>query len=137
MSCRCQKYPYALAPVCDHKRDPNYQGTTVFPQFFQALCLETLKPAVVFGGMTSRCEICGQAWYVELEPEQTPTVAFALKRDDTSRPGGDELSSARIFLLVLAHGGFSTDRCCSAGCNNFALRGRALCHLHWGFPVHS
>src|ERR1700761_7116875 len=102
-SCRCREYPFALAPVCDVERDSTYRGAAVFSKFFEAPCLETLQPAVAFGGMTSRCESCGQAWYVELEPEQTPTVAFALKREDTSRPGDQELNSARSFLLVLAH----------------------------------
>lgn len=135
--CRCRDYPFALAPVCNVERDGNYLGSAVFSRFFQTPYLDTLKPTVVFGGMTARCGSCAQAWYVELEPEQTPTVAFALKLDDLNRPRDVEVRSAQSCLVVLAHNGFSTDRCRQQQCDNFALRGRALCHLHWGFPAYS
>lgn len=135
-SCRCHDFPFAVAPVCDAARDENYAGVAVFGHFFEAPCLDTFRPAVAFGGMTTRCESCGQAWYIELEPEPSSIVTFAMKLDEWRQVGEAELKSTQAFLLVLAHLGFSAERCRRQGCENPALRGRALCHLHWGFPAY-
>jgi hypothetical protein len=136
LSCHCHDLPFAVAPVCDAARDENYAGITLFSHFFEAPCLESFVPPPAFGGISTRCQSCGQVWYVELEPESSPIVAFAMKLDDMRRPDAAELKSAQAFLLALAHLGFSSERCRAERCENPALRGRALCHLHWGFPAH-
>jgi hypothetical protein len=136
-SCRCQDFPFAVAPVCDAARDRNYAGVAVFGHFFEAPDLDTFEPVVTFGGLTTRCTSCGQAWYIELEPEPSPIIAFAMKLDEMRQPGKGELKSAQAFLLVLAHLGFSSERCRKQGCENPTLRGRALCQLHWSFPAYS
>src|SRR5579872_505786 len=77
-----------------------------------------------------------RAWYVELEPEASPFVAFAMKLETTNVPLFLEVEEANRFLLVMAHCGFSSQRCQRSGCAELRLRGRALCEAHWGFPPH-
>lgn len=73
------------------------------------------------------CATFDRAWYVELEPESSPFVAFAMKFETTNEPLFLEVEEAKRFVLVIAHCGFSSNRCQSSGCAELGLRGRALC----------
>src|ERR1700756_5771026 len=79
------------------------------------------------------CATFDRAWYVELEPESSPFVAFAMKLETTNEPLILEAEEANRFLLVMAHSGFSSQRCQRSGCAELRLRGRALCEAHWAF----
>ena len=76
------------------------------------------------------CATFNRAWYVELEPESSPFVAFAMKLETTNEPLFLEVEEAKRFLLVIAHCGFSSQRCQRSGCTDLALRERALCEAH-------
>src|SRR6516162_2092440 len=82
------------------------------------------------------CATFNRARYVELEPESSPFVAFAMKLETTTEPLFPEVKEAKRFLLLIAHCGFSSQRCQRSGCAELRLRGRALCETHWGFPSH-
>src|ERR1700739_2926616 len=80
------------------------------------------------------CATFDRAWYIELEPESSPVVAFAMKLETANEPLFLEVEEAKRFLLVMAHCGFSSQRCQRSGCAELSLRRRALCEAHWGFP---
>src|ERR1700750_1519825 len=76
------------------------------------------------------CATFNRAWYVELEPESSPFVALAMKLETTNEPLFLEVEEAKRFLLLIAHCGFSSQRCQRSGCAELDLRGRALCEAH-------
>src|SRR5215475_441706 len=82
------------------------------------------------------CATFNRARYVELEPESSPFVAFAMKLETTNEPLFLEVEEAKRFLLPIAHCGFSSQRCQRSGRVELRLRGRAACEAHWGFPSH-
>jgi hypothetical protein len=48
------------------------------------------------------CATFDRAWYVELEPESSPFVAFAMKVETTNEPVFFEVEEAKRFLLLMA-----------------------------------
>jgi len=56
------------------------------------------------------CATFDRAWYVEFEPESSPFVAFAMKLETTNEPLFLEVEEAKRFLLLIAHGGLSSQR---------------------------
>ena len=66
------------------------------------------------------CATIERAWYVELEPESLPFVAFAMKLETTNEPPFLEVEEAKRFLLLIAHCGFSSQRCQGSGCAELA-----------------
>jgi hypothetical protein len=56
----------------------------------------------------SLCATFDRAWYVELEPEFSSFVAFAMKLETTNEPRFLEVEEAKRFLLLIAHCGFSS-----------------------------
>jgi hypothetical protein len=136
--CNCKDLPSAIGPVCDVSRDQLYRGANYFKEYFEDLiCYETMVPPVEFGGKVARCKECNQHWYIEREPEEELITAFALKLSSSIVPSVDQINAQQSFLLILAHHGFSDESCQQQACCNQALNGRALCHVHWGFPSHS
>ena len=47
------------------------------------------------------CATFNRARYVELEPESSPFVAFAMKLETTTEPLFPEVEEAKRFLLVM------------------------------------
>src|ERR1700756_4697054 len=78
------------------------------------------------------CATFDRAWYVELEPESSPFVAFAMKLETTNEPLILEVEEAKRFLLVMAHCGFSSQRCQRSGCAELRLRRLARCEARIG-----
>ena len=76
------------------------------------------------------CTECGQYWYIEFggEFDRRPNLAFKIasshewKQFDTI-PG-------RKHWLVATSGGLSNQRCVFSGCNEKALKGKAVCVVH-------
>ena len=54
------------------------------------------------------CATFNRGRYVELEPESSPFVAFAMKLETTNEPLFPEVEEAKRFLLLIAHCGFSS-----------------------------
>ena len=131
--CNCSRTPTFIA-------DPEYwdsslvlEGTTTCAVYFEALDVRALVDDASDPSLTS-CSDCGQHWYVEWAPEEEPSALFAMKMPNHERPSTEQLTAAKHSLAVLAHGGFAVERCRFVQCGNHALRGRALCHLHFSFP---
>lgn len=129
--CNCKALPTYIA-------DPYYKGIGVqqFQSHFSQLDTEGLTPEFreyeEEGGVYF-CTVCEQHWYIELTTEEQPSPLFALKVDSDAKPNQLLVEATKQFLSLLAHGGFDTSLCKQSGCYNFALRGRALCHLHFSF----
>ncbi|WP_420064285.1 hypothetical protein [Pectobacterium colocasium] len=96
---------------------------------------EYFEPQLDYSESLYRCMECGQAWYIESISEQCPYPLFALKVQETaSLPSDKEVKAAKVHLCILAHGGFDSEKCRMAGCQNDKLLGRELCHFHIPFP---
>jgi hypothetical protein len=131
--CNCSHTPSFVA-------DPEYwdsslalEGATTCAVYFEALDVQTLVESASDPSLAS-CFDCGQHWYVEWAPEEEPIALFGMKVSSLERPSNEHLAAAKQSLAVLAHGGFAAERCRFVQCTNHALRGRALCHLHFSFP---
>ena len=129
--CNCKSLPPYIAA-------PYYRGNgeQLFPTYFSSLDTEHLAPefqSYAEEGEVYFCTFCEQHWYIELTTEEESSPLFALKVDSDAKPNRLLVEATKQFLSLLAHGGFDTSLCKQSGCNNFALKGRALCHLHFTF----
>src|SRR5581483_6376347 len=57
------------------------------------------------------CATSNRAWYVELEPESSPFVAFVMRLETINEPLFIKVEEAKRFLLLIARCGFSSQRC--------------------------
>ncbi len=133
--CDCAGLPAFVADLDYWEPGFPYAGRAHSAAYFRELDPSCLTPPLAPGGQAYRCTGCGQWWYVEGTPEETPSVGFALKLETDRAPADTALTAAKHSLAVVAHGGFDDGPCARAECPNLRLRGRALCHLHLGeFP---
>ena len=130
--CNCHDLPRAIC-------EPHYwsrialPGTAIFSAWFQAIDTDEFVPDLDYDIHNYCCGYCGQAWYVECAPEEELFPLFAMKLlNGAALPTTNStvITAEKDFLSVLAHCGFSDVACRQAGCQNFALNGRALCHRH-------
>src|SRR5215472_4819339 len=80
------------------------------------------------------CATSNRAWYVELEPESSPFVAFAMKLETTNEPLFLEVEEAKRFLLLIAHCGFSSQRCQRVRLRRTTPAWTCAVRGDWGFP---
>jgi hypothetical protein len=131
--CNCATLPTAVADLTYWLR--NAPSAEVFANYFSPLDCECLVPSLSYTlGDIYQCAFCDQHWYIECAPEETPFPIFAMKLASNVMPSDNEKASHKQFLSILAHKGFSSAPCLSASCSNFALNGRAFCHVHFQFP---
>ena len=67
------------------------------------------------------CATFNRARYVELEPESSPFVAFAMKLETTNEPLFPEVEEAKRFLSLIAHCGFSSNDAKRSGVPSYAF----------------
>lgn len=135
--CQCSQTPrFVAAPDYCGAHALRLPGTEEFPQFFSETDFEFVVPALDYANPSSvyQCSACGQYWHIEVTPEEYPSPVFALKLASCITPTAQEIEAGKQFLNILAHGGFDSSPCYQSGCQNFSLKGRALCHLHYPFP---
>ena len=129
--CKCKEVPLAIANLTYWQKRFEYKGAEEFSTYFQDLDTETFLPPLDYEISNYECTICSQKWYVECAPEQTTWVVFAMKD-----AAGDltwkspSVAAQRAFLELLAHRGFSEDRCLFKNCTGLALNGRLVCYAH-------
>ena len=129
--CKCKELPLAIADLGDGQNRFDYQGEEVFSAYFQNLDTEDFVPALDYEISNYVCKICSQKWYVECAPEQTTWPLFSMKDVTgklTEKSAG--VAAQKAFLEVLAHGGFSEERCLFKNCTGLALNGRFVCYAH-------
>lgn len=133
--CNCNKLPRYVADIELWTNPFQFSGKLFNHLYFETPDSEYLEPRVEFQIFMYRCTQCGQYWYVEGTPEENSSAEFALKVAQlTKLPSNDEVKAAKEYLCILAHGGFDSGKCRVAGCQNYKLIGRELCHLHIPFP---
>jgi hypothetical protein len=132
--CTCASLPSYFGQVHYWDASFSFAGVTSAPAYFVAPDTSTFTPSLSHEISVYRCEHCGQCWYIELLPEESPEPEFGLKLPTLARPSSGEVEAAKEGLCVIAHGGFETERCAQAACPNRRLRGRMVCHLHLNFP---
>lgn len=133
--CNCRELPPFVVEINCREHGPQLTGLSYHHRYFEIPDSEFFEPPLDHSHSMYRCAECGQMWYFELWPEQTPWPEFALKVDDLTRsPSEQERRAARQYLCILAHGGFDSEKCRMAGCHNHKLLGREICHLHFSFP---
>jgi hypothetical protein len=133
--CICSTLPAAMAEIAYWEPRFDHRGAARFGCHFEMPDTDRFAPGLDFETRLYACGACGQAWYVEVLPEQTPAPGFALKLQDAARaPSAAHIKAEKEYLAVLAHAGFDSAPCQQAGCPNHCLHGRALCHVHlaWG-----
>lgn len=124
--CDCHARPDEQIELLDVESGFDFVGAARFPAWF-----ETPEWLGTSTGPVRVCPDCGQAWYVETAPEEGDPIAFAVKVPGTSAPSPRAVSTAKQFLMVLAHDGFSPDACVFEACDANALKGRMLCPRHF------
>ncbi|AYM76636.1 hypothetical protein D9M09_13145 [Janthinobacterium agaricidamnosum] len=129
--CNCKELPPAIADLDNGRRHFDYQGAQAFAAYFQQFDAEDLSPALDHEISNYACKICLQKWYVECAPEQTSWPVFAMK-DMTGKLTAHSagVAAQKAFLEVLAHGGFSEERCLFKHCSGLTLNGRFVCYAH-------
>lgn len=133
--CNCKELPTCVAEIEYLDRGFQFFGVLIHNHYFETPDSEHFEPQLDYSQFMYHCMECGQKWYIECAPEQTPYPEFALKVNELVRPPSvNELQAAKQYLCILAHGGFGSDKCRMAECQNHKLLGRELCHLHILFP---
>ncbi|QCA06216.1 hypothetical protein EGO56_14220 [Pantoea vagans] len=133
--CNCRQLPPWVAEIESIERGFAFSGALIHKHYFETPESDYLEPQLDYSHSRYRCLECGQEWYIECSPEQTPFPAFAFKVNELMRlPSENEVQAAKQYLCILAHGGFSSEKCRMAGCKNHKVLGRELCHLHIPFP---
>lgn len=133
--CNCRKLPNCVADIEYWTQGFEYLGSQNHCHYFETPDSTNFEPALNYSKSIYQCSECGQRWYIECLPEETPSPGFALKINAALQlPSDDEVEAAKEYLCILAHGGFDSKKCRVAGCKNHKLIGRELCHLHIPFP---
>ncbi len=133
--CNCRQLPACVAEIESLERGFEFSRGFIHNYYFETPESELFEPRLDYSQSMYRCMECGQEWYIECSPEQTPYPEFALKINGLVRPPSEnELQAAKQYLCILAHGGFGSEKCRMAGCQNHKVLGRELCHLHIPFP---
>lgn len=133
--CNCSELPNCVAEIGYWERSFVFSGSSINARYFETPDSEHFEPPLDYSQSMYRCAECGQPWYIEGTPEEYPSSIFALKASEITLPPSDEqVKAAKNYLCILAHGGFSSEKCSSMSCQNYKLLGRELCHLHITFP---
>lgn len=110
-----------------------------FPYYFieDSPC-EKSYPQFSYGEFYYGCNECGQAWYFECTPEEYTSPIFGIKLANINTKIRDnEINAIKQFLIVLAHEGFSKNKCRHMFCSSYALNGLEVCLNHLGFGYSS
>ncbi|RJL50808.1 hypothetical protein D5071_12250 [Pectobacterium carotovorum] len=133
--CNCKELPTSVVELDSWWHSFHFSNALTHNRHFETPDSEYFEPQLDYSESLYRCAECGQAWYIECAPEQSPYALFALKTEDAkSLPSDKEVKTAKVHLCILAHGGFDSEKCRMAGCKNLKLLGRELCHFHIPFP---
>lgn len=115
--CNCRKLPTCVAEIEYRERGFQFLGASINNHYFETPESEHFEPQLDHSQSIYRCMECGQKWYIECSPEQTPHPEFALKVNELVRlPSVSELQAAKQYLCILAHGGFGSEKCSMVGC---------------------
>lgn len=132
-SCNCFDLPDVVADVQYYNCGFKFAGLASHGKHFDVPESDCFLPKLDDNHTMYRCLVCEQCWYIECSPEQSPSPIFAIKVSEIdAHPSEAVIYAAKSKLCVMAHGGFSTEKCRTLGCQHPALIGRALCHLHIG-----
>lgn len=133
--CNCRELPSSVAEPENRGQILALTGISLYQRYFVTPDSNRFEPPLDYSHFLYCCMECGQRWYLECTPEESPHPSFALKVNETTRLPSDELLQAvKQYLCILAHGGFDSEKCRAVDCQNHKLLGRELCHLHIPFP---
>lgn len=95
---------------------------------------EVVQPQFDYGDFYYICSECQQKWYFECYPETPTFPIFGIKMlNTTSILSQNKINSIKQFLVVLAHEGFSENKCIHKGCMNYSLNEAKVCLNHFGY----
>lgn len=106
-----------------------------FPGYFlEASPCENSFPKFSYSESYYVCSECDQVWYFECVPDEYTYPVFGIKLLDVDTKIKDnEINAIKQFLIVLAHEGFSQNKCRHMLCSNYSLNGLSVCLNHLGF----
>jgi len=87
--CNCRQLPPCVAEIEFMHRSFAFSGGLIHKHYFETPEGEYLEPQLDYAHFLYRCMECGQEWYIECSPEQTPFPVFALKINGVVRPPQD------------------------------------------------
>jgi len=135
--CNCEELPKSVVDVSLSWsfRSIEMQGVNQFTQYFSGLEAEDFEPELSHEVEYYRCKGCGQAWYIYLDGDESPSPWLAIKVAEVSTSLCEtDIRAEKEFLTILAHNGFESDNCRVSGCKNLKLKGKELCNVHLSLP---
>jgi len=113
----------------------NYEMKNRFSHYIveETPCEET-HPKFDYNTFYYVCSECEQAWYFECYPDTPTAPILGIKLSDVNQTlSQNRINSIKQFLVVLAHEGFSENKCIHKGCMDYSLNGINLCLNHFGY----
>ena len=135
--CNCAELPKSVVDISLSWsfRAIEMEGVNLFPQYFSGLESEEFEPELNHEEDYYRCKECGQAWYIYLDSEESPSPWLAIKVAGVSASLSEtDIRAEKELLTILAHNGFEPDGCRISGCKNLKLNGKELCNVHLSLP---
>ncbi|AXQ23789.1 hypothetical protein BEN71_17715 [Acinetobacter wuhouensis] len=113
----------------------NYDVKNSFPNYIlESIPCEKAQPEFDYGEFYYACVECQQPWYFECYPDTPTNPIFGIKLIDIKQTlSQNQINSIKQFLVVLAHEGFSENKCIHKGCMDYSLKGIKVCLNHFGY----
>jgi len=135
--CECQSVgnffvcPSSFSDIFSH----NYDMKDRFPHYIiEDTPCEEAQPEFDYGEFYYVCAECQQSWYFECYPEKPTYPIFGVKIPSINKMlSQNKINSIKQFLIVLAHEGFSENKCIHKGCMDYSLNGIKVCLNHFGY----
>lgn len=83
--CNCRQLPPCVAEIESMEWGFAFSGALIHKHYFETPERDYLEPQLDYSHSRCRCLECGQEWYIECSPEQTPFPDFAFKVNELMR----------------------------------------------------
>jgi hypothetical protein len=138
LDCNCSVLPDFYTNLSTKTRTSLYDGLDSFPAHLKSqigidlnencelLTEPSSDPALC------KCKACGQYWAVELAPDENLYEILAVKLTSAEQFQSFDIQPIKMFLTLLAFGGFGQSKCLFQGCDEYVLGRTNLCLKHHG-----
>lgn len=135
--CTCKKIDNFFVCPSDHTNIFSHLSDRKnhYPNYIieDSPCEETY-PEFDYSKFYYKCLQCSQKWYFECYPSTPTAPIFGIKVSDLNKQlSQNYINCIKQFLVVLAHDGFSENKCIHKGCYNYSLNRIKVCLNHFGY----